>query len=167
MPLQHFEKLGLTSSGYSVTKYIYAMSQIDLPQWLEKSRLSDLEPIGQADAKVKHGFLSIYASKCDTSRYNKSSVSEQVMIEAAKNFPALPISMLSFAAPRVGNIAFGDELYQMGVKTLRVTLKQDTHVGVEVKVDVRPSPYLKKGLNLIGFHMLETYLHLVDGYIPQ
>ncbi|KAG6419359.1 hypothetical protein SASPL_121579 [Salvia splendens] len=274
-PSRLFEKLGLTSSGYSVTKYIYAMSQIDLPQWLEKSRLvnswssdsnwigfvavsddaeserigrrdivvswrgtvapaewydnmqQDLEPIGQADAKVEHGFLSIYASKCDTSRYNKSSASEQVMTEvkrlinhynklgqkvsltitghslggalgllnayeAAKNFPALPISVLSFAAPRVGNIAFRDELYQMGVKTLRVTLKQDvvprmpgivfneglqrfdditgtlewvyTHVGVELKVDVRSSPYLKKGLNLIGFHMLETYLHLVDGY---
>ncbi|KAL1560481.1 phospholipase A1-Igamma1, chloroplastic-like [Salvia divinorum] len=270
-----FEKLGLTTSGYAVTKYIYAMSQIDLPQWLEKSRLvdswssdsnwigfvavsddaeserigrrdivvswrgtvapaewydnmqSDLEPIGQGDSKVERGFLSIYASKCDTSRYNTSSASEQVMTEvkrlinhynklgqkvsltitghslggalgllnayeAAKNFPALPISVLSFAAPRVGNIAFRDELYQMGVKTLRVTLKQDvvprmpgivfneglqrfdditgtlewvyTHVGVELKVDVRSSPYLKKGLNLIGFHMLETYLHLVDGY---
>ncbi|XP_057763942.1 phospholipase A1-Igamma1, chloroplastic [Salvia miltiorrhiza] len=270
-----FEKLGLASSGYAVTKYIYAMSQIDLPNWLKRSRLADswssdsnwigfvavsddaesarigrrdivvawrgtvapaewldnmqqkLETIGRGDAKVEHGFLSIYASKCGTTRYNRSSASEQVMTEikklvdhytrlgqrvsltitghslggalgllnayeAAKNFPTLPISVLSFAAPRVGNIAFRDELYQMGVKTLRVTLRQDvvprmpgivfneglqrfdditgalewvyTHVGVELKVDVRSSPYLKKGLNLIGFHMLETYLHLVDGF---
>ncbi|KAL3833675.1 hypothetical protein ACJIZ3_008411 [Penstemon smallii] len=270
-----FNRLGLDKSGYNVTKYIYAMSHVDLPQWLEKSRLVDtwskdsnwmgfvgvsddqessrigrrdiivawrgtvapsewydnmqgqLEPIGQGEAKVEHGFLSIYTSKRDTTRYNKSSASEQVMrevkrlvefyrkrgeqvsltitghslggalgllnaYEAAKNFPGLPISVLSFAAPRVGNIAFRDELYQMGVKTLRVTLKQDvvpkmpgivfnesiqrfddimgtlewvyTHVGVELKLDVRSSPYLKKGLNLVGFHMLETYLHLVDGY---
>ncbi|KAH6790182.1 alpha/beta-Hydrolases superfamily protein [Perilla frutescens var. frutescens] len=270
-----FDKLGLTENGYNVTKYIYAMSQIDLPQWLEKSSLVDswskdsnwigfvavsddqeserigrrdivvawrgtvapaewydnmqrkLEPIGQGESKVEHGFLSIYASKCDTTRYNKSSASEQVMrevkrlvdeykkrgqhvsltitghslggalgllnaYEAAKNFPGLAISVVSFAAPRVGNIAFRDELYQMGVKTLRVTLKQDvvprmpgivlneslqrfdditgtlewvyTHVGVELRLDVRSSRYLKKGLNLIGFHMLETYLHLVDGY---
>lgn len=270
-----FEKLGLTGSGYTVTKYIYAMSQIDLPQWLEKSSLVDswskdsnwigfvavsddreserigrrdivvawrgtvsasewydnmqrkLESIGQGDSKVEHGFLSIYTSKCCTTRYNKSSASEQVMThvkelldhykkkgepvsltitghslggalgllnayEAAKNFPGLPISVISFASPRVGNIAFRDELYQMGVKTLRLTLKQDvvprmpgimfneslqrfdditgtlewvyTHVGVEFKLDVRSSRYLKKGLNLIGFHMLETYLHLVDGY---
>lgn len=270
-----FDKLGLSGSGYAVSKYIYAMSRIDLPQWLEKSRLADswskdsnwigfvavsddleserigrrdivvawrgtvaptewydnmqqrLEPIGGGDSKVEHGFLSIYASKCSTTRYNKSSASEQVMTEiknliehytklgekvsltitghslggalgllnayeAAKNFPTLPISVISFAAPRVGNIAFRDELYQMGIKTLRVTLKQDvvprmpgiilneglqrfdditgtlewvyTHVGVELKIDIRSSPYLKKGFNLIGFHMLETYLHLIDGY---
>ncbi|PIN03086.1 putative lipase [Handroanthus impetiginosus] len=270
-----FDKLGLNESGYNVTKYIYAMSHIDLPQWLEKSRLVDtwskdsnwmgfvavsddeesrrigrrdivvawrgtvapsewydnmqrkLEPIGHGDSKVEHGFLSIYTSKSDRTRYNKSSASEQVMrevkrlidyyqrlgeqvsltitghslggalgllnaYEAAKNFPGLPIAVVSFAAPRVGNIAFRDELYQMGVKTLRVTLKQDvvprmpgivfneslqkfdditgtlewvyTHVGVELKLDVRSSPYLKKGLNLVGFHLLETYLHLVDGF---
>ncbi|KAG8365642.1 hypothetical protein BUALT_Bualt18G0127300 [Buddleja alternifolia] len=270
-----FNKLGLNKSGYRVSKYIYAMSHIDLPEWLEKSSFVDtwskdsnwigfvavsddeeserigrrdvvvawrgtvapsewydnmqrkLEPIGNGDSKVEHGFLSIYTSKCSTTRYNTLSASEQVMTEvkklvdfyqkrgehvsltitghslggvlgllnayeAAKNFPGLPISVLSFASPRVGNIAFRDELYQMGVKTLRVTLKQDvvprmpgivfnesiqrfddftgslewvyTHVGVELKLDVRSSPYLKKGLNLVGFHMLETYLHLVDGF---
>lgn len=270
-----FDKLGLGKSGYNVTRYIYAMSHIDLPQWLEKSRFVDtwskdsnwmgfvaisddqesqrigrrdvvvawrgtvapsewydnmqrkLEPIGQGQGKVEHGFLSIYTSKCDKTRYNRYSASEQVMkevkrlvnlyqkrgeqvsltitghslggalgllnaYEAAKNFPGLSISVVSFASPRVGNIAFRDELYQMGVKTLRVTLKQDivpkmpgivlneslqrfdditgtlewvyTHVGVELKLDVRSSPYLKKGLNLVGFHMLETYLHLVDGF---
>ncbi|KAL6500697.1 hypothetical protein OROHE_025494 [Orobanche hederae] len=270
-----FAKLGLAKSGHRVTKYIYAMSHIDLPRWLEKSRFADtwstdsnwmgfvavsddeesrrigrrdivvawrgtvapsewydnmqrkLEPIGRGDSKVEHGFLCIYTSKSDTTRYNKSSASEQVMLEvqklvnhyqergeqvsltitghslggalallnayeAAINFPSLPISVVSFAAPRVGNIAFRDELYQMGVKTLRVTTKQDvvprmpgivfneslqrfdditgtlewvyTHVGIELKLDVRSSPYLKKGLNLVGFHMLETYLHLVDGF---
>ncbi|CAA3025784.1 phospholipase A1-Igamma1, chloroplastic [Olea europaea var. sylvestris] len=273
-----FEKLGLTKSGYEVTKYIYAMSQIDLPQWLERSRFVDtwskdsnwigfvavsddeetrrigrrdiavawrgtvapsewydnmqrkLEPIGQGEAKVEYGFLSIYSSKSESTRYNKSSASEQVMrevmklvnyyngrgeevsltitghslggalgllnaYEAAKNFPGLPISVISFAAPRVGNIAFRDELYQMGVKTLRVTIKQDvvprmpgivfneslqkfddftgtlewvyTHVGVELKLDIRSSPYLKKGMNLVGIHMLETYLHLVDGFLDS
>ncbi|CAA0823738.1 alpha/beta-Hydrolases superfamily protein [Striga hermonthica] len=112
--------------------------------------------------------------------------------EAAANFPGLPVSVISFAAPRVGNIAFRDELYQMGVKTLRLTIRQDvvprmpgivfneglqrfdeltgtlewvyTHAGVELRLDARASPYLKKGLNPIGFHMLETYLHLVDGF---
>jgi hypothetical protein len=32
-----FSKLGLDRHGYNITKYIYAMSQIDLPRWLEKS----------------------------------------------------------------------------------------------------------------------------------
>ncbi|CDP21091.1 unnamed protein product [Coffea canephora] len=271
-----FDKLGLSKSGYKVSAYIYAMSQIDLPRWLERSQLVDtwskdsnwmgfvavsddeeskrigrrdivvawrgtvaatewyedfqrkLQPIGEGDAKVEHGFLSIYTSKCDFTRYNKSSASEQVMkevrnlvhfyksrgeevsltitghslggalallnaYEAAASFPGLPVSVISFGAPRVGNIAFRDELYQMGVKTLRVTIRQDfvprmpgivfneslqrfddltgtlewiyTHVGVELKLDIRSSPYLKRGFNLMGFHMLETYLHLVDGFL--
>ncbi|KAM3270278.1 phospholipase A1-Igamma1, chloroplastic [Capsicum chacoense] len=196
-------------------------------EWYENMQ-KKLEPIGYKDSKVEHGFLSIYTSKSDSTRYNKSSASEQVMkelktlvdfyktkgeevsltitghslggalallnaYESAKNFPRILISVISFAAPRVGNIAFRDELYQMGIKILRITVKQDlvpqmpgivfneslqkfndftgtlewiyTHVGAELKLDVRSSPYLKRGFNFIGIHMLETYLHLVDGFV--
>lgn len=275
-----FDKLGLDKNGYNVTKYIYAMSNIEMPQWLERSHLMDswskdsnwmgyvavsndeetkrigrrdivvawrgtvapsewyedfqrnLEPmIGGANvgdhAKVEHGFLSIYTSKNKSTRYNKSSASEQVMkevtklvqfhqskgeevgltitghslggalallnaYEAASKLPGLPISVISFGAPRVGNCAFRDELNELGVKTLRVVVKQDlvprmpgivfneslqkfdditgtlewvyTHVGAELRLDVHSSPYLKHGFNPLGFHSLETYLHLVDGF---
>lgn len=273
-----FNKLGLDKHGYKVSKYIYAMSHIEVPKWLERSHLMDswskdsnwmgyvavsddkelrrigrrdivvawrgtvapsewyedlqrkLEPIGDGDgeAKVEHGFLSIYKSKCVSTRYNKSSASEQVMkevkrlvnlykergeevsltitghslggalavlnaYEAAACLPNVSISVVSFGAPRVGNIAFRDELYRRGVKTLRIVVKQDlvprmpgivlneslqkfddltgtldwvyTHVGAELKLDVRSSPYLKHRFNVLGFHSLETYLHLVDGYL--
>lgn len=40
-----------------------------------------------------------------------------------------------------------------------------THVGFELNLDVKNSPYLKKGLDFSGFHSLETYLHLVDGFL--
>lgn len=276
-----FEKLGLDGKhGYKVCKYIYAMSHIDMPQWLNRTvhlgdtwsrdsnwmgfvAISDeeetrrigrrdivvawrgtvapsewyedfqrkLEPIGPGDdAKVEHGFHSIYTSKSEHTRYSKSSASEQVMkevtrlvklykekgeevsltitghslggalallnaYEAATTIPGLPISVISFGAPRVGNIAFRDQLHQMGVKTLRVVVKQDlvpkmpgvvfneglqkfdeitgtldwvyTHVGAELRLDVRSSPYLKHGFNLLGFHSQETYLHLVDGFVCQ
>lgn len=276
-----FEKLGLTRNGYTVTSYIYAMSHIELPRWLERSHVADtwskdsnwmgfvavsddeetrrfgrrdivvawrgtvapcewyedfqrkLDPIGPDDdadkPKVERGFLSIYRSKSDTTRYNKSSASEQVTkevtklvkfykekmgeevsltitghslggalallnaYEAASTIKGIPISVISFGAPRVGNIAFKDELQQMGVNTLRVVVKQDwvpkmpglvfneclkmfdeltglewvyTHVGNELRLDVHSSPYLKAGgMNLLGFHSLETYLHLIDGYL--
>lgn len=273
-----FDKMGLTKHGYKVTKYLYAMSHIELPRWLERSHVADswsrdsnwmgyvavsddtetrrigrrdilvawrgtvaacewyedfqrrLDPIGQNEAKVEHGFLSIYTSKNDTTRYNKTSASEQVMkevtklvkfykekgeevsltitghslggalallnaYEAASTIPELPVSVISFGAPRVGNFAFKDELDQLGVKTLRIVAKQDlvprmpglvfnealqvfdeitgtlewvyNHVGAELRLDVRSSPYLKKGINFLGFHSLETYLHLVDGYLSS
>ncbi|XP_043700780.1 phospholipase A1-Igamma1, chloroplastic-like [Telopea speciosissima] len=272
-----FPNLGLGKNGYMVSKYIYAMSHIDVPRWLERSHhLMDtwskdsnwmgyvansddeesirigrrdivvawrgtvapsewfedlqgkLEHLGDGDVKVEHGFLDIYTSKSESTRYNKSSASDQVMneitrlvnfyrargeevsltitghslggalsllnaYEAAKAIPDLPVNVISFGAPRVGNNAFKEKLCEMGVKTLRLVVKQDlvpkmpgiifneglhmfdemisrasewhyTHVGTELKLDVHTSPYLKKGFNLPGFHSLETYLHLVDGF---
>lgn len=272
-PKNLFEELGLERNGYKVSKYIYAMSHVDLPRWLERTHLMEtwskdsnwmgyvavsdddesrrigrrdivvawrgtvaptewlediqgkLEPIGDGDVKVEHGFLSIYKSKSASTRYNKSSASEQVMEEvirlvnlysqrgeevsltitghslggalallnaydAASSLPGLPICVITFGAPRVGNTAFKDRLQQMQVKTLRVFTKQDlvprvpgimfneglqkfeeitgklewvyTHVGVELKLDTQASPYLKHGFNPPGVHSLETYLHLVD-----
>ncbi|KAJ4770522.1 Alpha/beta-Hydrolases superfamily protein [Rhynchospora pubera] len=275
--LNLFSKLGLDRHGYNITKYIYAMSHIDLPQWLEKSlhgeawsrdsnwmgfvavsgdeestrigcrditvawrgtvapaewcedlqnQLKQLGPEG--DAKVEQGFHSLYTSKSDSTRYNKSSASEQVMTEikrlvnyyrdkgervsltitghslggalallnaheAATAIPDLPVSVISFGAPRVGNDAFRNELDRLGVKALRVVVKQDLvpktpgiifneglkrmesmtgsldwvymHVGFELSLDIKSSPYLKKGLDFSGFHSLETYLHLVDGFV--
>ena len=198
-----------------------------LSEWYEDFQ-RNLEPIGIGDAKVEHGFLSIYTSKNESTRYNKSSASDQVMkevtklvqfyqgkgeevsltitghslggalallnaYEAATSLPGLHVNVISFGAPRVGNSAFRDELDELGVKTLRVVVKQDlvprmpgivfneslqrfdditgtlewvyTHVGAELRLDVSSSPYLKRGFNPLGFHSLETYLHLVDGFL--
>ncbi|XP_031285903.1 phospholipase A1-Igamma1, chloroplastic-like [Pistacia vera] len=275
-----FEELGLTGNGYKVTKYIYAMSHVDVPKWFERSEMgrtwskdsnwmgyvavsSDIETerIGRRDIvvawrgtvapsewfmdlktkldrfgskqsriQVQHGFLSIYKSKSEETRYNKLSASEQVMeelnrlviffqergeevsltitghslggalsllnaYEAATTFPNLFISVISFGAPRVGNIFFKEKLRVLGVKTLRVVVKQDIvpklpgivfnkilrklnpiterlnwvyrHVGVQLKIDKMKSPYLKQDSDLSGSHNLELYLHLLDGYLSK
>jgi hypothetical protein len=190
----------------------------------------NLVPIGHGEAKVEQGFLSIYKSKSEKTRYNKSSASEQVMkeikrqvqfyetlheevsvtitghslggalallnaYEVASAFPKVHVSVISFGAPRVGNSDFRDEMCRKNVKVLRIVSKQDfvpqmpglifneglekfesitgeldwlyTHVGTELTVDLESSPFLKHDFNVIGFHSLETYLHLVDGYISS
>lgn len=187
----------------------------------------NLEPLGHGEARVEHGFLSIYTSKSDSTRYNKCSASEQATreirrlvelyrargeevsltitghslggalaqlnaYEAAQTLPGIHTSVISFAAPRAGNAAFRDELHSLGVKILRVVLKQDivprmpgfilneglemfemltgelewvyAHAGKELKLDACASPYLKRGFHPIGFHSVETYLHLIDGF---
>ncbi|KAJ4800071.1 Alpha/beta-Hydrolases superfamily protein [Rhynchospora pubera] len=276
-----FEKLGLLRHGYDVTKYLYAMSHVDLPRWLERSlhaeawsrdsnwmgyvavsgdeesrrigcrdivvswrgtvvpaewlediqgKLESIESNDQSDIRVEHGFRSIYTSKAETTRYNKLSASEQVMgeikrlvkfyqekgekvsititghslggalallnaYEAASALPSVPVRVISFGAPRVGNEAFADRLKELGVKVLRMVVKQDvvpkmpgilfnegmkmvekvtgtldwvyTHVGVELGLNVKTSPYLKNCIDFAGFHNLEIYLHLVDGYVSS
>lgn len=269
-----FQELGLTNHGYKVTKYLYAMSHVDVPDWFERSYSmwskdsnfmgyvavsGDRETarIGRRDilvawrgtvaptewfndlrtklqrfdredknVKVQSGFHTIYKSKDEETRYNKLSASEQVMqelerlvkffkgrgeevsltisghslggalallnaYEAAKMFPDVFISVISFGSPRVGNVAFKEKLNALGVKTLRVVVKQDIvpklpglllnsilnklnavtsklswvyrHVGTQLKLDALVSPYLKRDSDFCGSHNLETYLHLIDG----
>ncbi|KAK1308922.1 hypothetical protein QJS10_CPA09g00679 [Acorus calamus] len=95
--------------------------------------------------------------------------------EVALMIPDLPVSVVSFGAPWVGNAAFREELRGLGACVLRVVSKQDlvpklpgvvyAHVGTELRVDTRVLPYLKQGFHPAGVHGLETYMHLVDGYM--
>lgn len=271
-----FEELHLNKHGYKVTKYVYSMTNVDVPSWFDRPNEGEtwskdsnwmgyvavssdsesqrigrrdivmawrgtvapsewysdlkasLEHIGEVGIKVESGFHSIYTCKSESTRYNKLSASEQVMEEvkrlleffkgkgeevsftvtghslggalallnaydAASSLPELDhISVISFGAPRVGNLAFRDKMNEMGVKILRVVVKQDIvpklpgiilnkilrqihsitqglkwvyrHVGTELKLDMSSSPYLKREFDLAGFHNLEIYMHLTDGY---
>ncbi|GMJ04849.1 phospholipase A I beta 2, DAD1-Like Lipase 1 [Hibiscus trionum] len=42
-----------------------------------------------------------------------------------------------------------------------------THVGTELKVDTKMSPYLKPDADIACCHDLEAYLHLVDGFMSS
>ncbi|KAJ7569677.1 hypothetical protein O6H91_01G088500 [Diphasiastrum complanatum] len=103
----------------------------------------------------------------------------------------IPITVFSFAGPRVGNSAFRDRVNNLGVKVLRIVNVNDlvpkvpgvllnekfqflhdwierlpwtySHTGVEFAVDNLKSPYLQPSLDPSDLHNLEAYLHLLDG----
>ncbi|KAH7692606.1 Phospholipase A(1) protein [Dioscorea alata] len=105
----------------------------------------------------------------------------------------VPIAVFSFGGPRVGNRAFADRVRRRGVRVLRVVNAGDVvtkvpgvlpreeeeepwhvlhgwldgyaHVGRELRVDSRVSPYLRPNPDPACCHDLEAYLHLVDGYL--
>ncbi|ERN14561.1 phospholipase A1-Igamma1, chloroplastic [Amborella trichopoda] len=102
------------------------------------------------------------------------------------------ITVFSFAAPRVGNRHFAKRCEELGVHVLRVVNVHDTvpkvpgflinehvqvpqaltdglpwsyaHVGVELTLDHRRSPFLKETGDPSCYHNLEAHLHLLDGY---
>ncbi|CAL9154166.1 unnamed protein product [Musa hybrid cultivar] len=94
-----------------------------------------------------------------------------------------PIAVVSFGGPRVGNRAFAERLKRRGVNVLRVVNDKDVvtmvpsaaglphlseeyeHVGSELRVDNRDSPYLRPDAGPACCHDLEAYLHLVDGFM--
>ncbi|KAK8565338.1 hypothetical protein V6N12_058904 [Hibiscus sabdariffa] len=106
---------------------------------------------------------------------------------------AVPVTVFSFSGPRVGNVRFKERMELLGVKVLRVVNVHDivpkspglvfnenlppllmklaerlpwsySHVGVELALDHKDSPFLKQTGDLSCAHNLEALLHLLDGY---
>lgn len=106
---------------------------------------------------------------------------------------AVPISVFSFSGPRVGNVRFKERLEGLGVKVIRVVNVHDmvpktpglvfnenvhsglmkmarglpwsySHVGMELALDHKNSPFLKDTSDPSCAHNLEAHLHLLDGY---
>ncbi|KAH7654856.1 Triacylglycerol lipase protein [Dioscorea alata] len=106
---------------------------------------------------------------------------------------SLPVCVYSFSGPRVGNGKFKQRFESLGVKALRVVNVHDTvpkvpgilfnesvpafvqrmaeglpwsysHVGVELALDHKNSPFLKETSDPSCYHNLEAHLHLLDGY---
>ncbi|KAA8548730.1 hypothetical protein F0562_000414 [Nyssa sinensis] len=104
-----------------------------------------------------------------------------------------PYVCSSFAGPGVGNLRFRDRLDELGVKVLRVVNVHDkmpmipgiilnecvpsvlqklfemspwcySHVGVELALDHKKSPFLKETNDPVCIHNLEGLFHLLDGY---
>ncbi|KAJ6932983.1 phospholipase A1-Ibeta2 [Populus alba x Populus x berolinensis] len=100
-----------------------------------------------------------------------------------------PVAVFSFGGPRVGNKGFANQINSKNVKVLRIVNSQDVitrvpgipiveqlndnmplayaHVGTELRVDTKMSPYLKPNADVACCHDLEAYLHLVDGFIAS
>ncbi|XP_008802654.2 phospholipase A1-Igamma1, chloroplastic-like [Phoenix dactylifera] len=103
------------------------------------------------------------------------------------------VTVFSFSGPRVGNGKFKERFEGLGLKALRVVNVHDTvpkvpgilvnehvpellrklaeglpwsysHVGVELALDHKSSPFLKDTGDRSCFHNLEALLHLIDGY---
>ncbi|XWS46913.1 hypothetical protein CRYUN_Cryun14cG0109000 [Craigia yunnanensis] len=114
-------------------------------------------------------------------------------VNVLKDSRAVPVSVFSFSAPRVGNVRFKERIETLGVKVLRVVNVHDivpkspglffnenvspmlmklaeglpwsySHVEVELALDHKNSPFLKQTGDLTCAHNLEAHLHLLDGY---
>ncbi|KAK9064333.1 hypothetical protein SSX86_015713 [Deinandra increscens subsp. villosa] len=109
------------------------------------------------------------------------------------NKQKIPISVMSFSGPRVGNIMFKKRVEELGIKVLRVFNVHDkvpnvpgvlvnerapplvrlvadltpffySHIGEELGLDHTRSSFVKENLDIASLHNLELLLHLIDGY---
>ncbi|KAG0557301.1 hypothetical protein KC19_11G118300 [Ceratodon purpureus] len=280
-----FKEVDLHHTGYTVTMYIYATADVEVPYLLKRSEREDawssksnwigyvavctdegeikrlgrrdimiawrgsvtglewaanlefqLTPCGLTDEsklglsthiKVEAGFLSLYTSAKEDSRFNKVSAQSYLVkeikdlvekykdqdelsitvcghslgsalatlsaydlaesdlnqTEVGGKMVSIPITVFSFAGPRVGNSAFKERLEAVGVKVLRVVNTHDrvprvpglsafegwlwtySHVGVELEINDEDSQHLDQDkASIANHHNFEVYLHLIDGY---
>ncbi|KAG2304938.1 hypothetical protein Bca4012_063914 [Brassica carinata] len=289
-PSDFFSNLDLNiHKGYTITRYLYATSNINLPNFFQRSKLSsiwsqhanwmgyiavatdeeEVARLGRRDIviawrgtvtylewiydlkdilcsanfgddpsiKIELGFHDLYTKKEDSCKFSSFSAREQVLSEVKRlveyygqagheisitvtghslgaalalvsaydiaelnlnhipeNNTEVPVSVLSFSGPRVGNLRFKERCEELGVKVLRVINVHDkvpsvpgifanekfqfqkyieeatsfpwsyAHVGTELALDHKKSPFLKPTKDLGCAHNLEALLHLVDGY---
>lgn len=110
---------------------------------------------------------------------------------------AAMVTVMSFGGPRVGNKKFRQRLEKQGTKVLRIVNSEDvitklpgfvveegggvrwiqkcveetqvlaySEVGRELRLSSRDSPHLSR-INVATCHHLNTYLHLVDGFVSS
>ncbi|XP_058077496.1 phospholipase A1-Igamma3, chloroplastic-like [Magnolia sinica] len=284
-----FEKLEMANRGYEISRYLYATSNINLPNFFQKSKMSkvwsqhanwmgyvavakdpeEIRRLGRRDIivawrgtvtylewihdlkdilrpasfgddptiKIESGFYDLYTEKELQCKYCTFSAREQILaeikrlverykgeelsititghslgaalalisaydlaemrlniIETDDGPREIPITVYSFAGPRVGNLKFKERCDELGVKVLRVINVHDkvptvpgiianekskyqkyiedvisfpwsyAHVGVELALDHTNSPFLKSPTDFGCPHNLEVHLHLLDGY---
>ncbi|KAJ9173332.1 hypothetical protein P3X46_016482 [Hevea brasiliensis] len=114
-------------------------------------------------------------------------VADDISTIQASEMP--PVAVFSFGGPKVGNRGFANQINVKNVKVLRIVNDQDvitkvpglpvveqlndnmpmaySHVGTELRVDTKMSPYLKPNADVACCHDLEAYLHLVDGFLAS
>ncbi|KAJ0020864.1 hypothetical protein Pint_31041 [Pistacia integerrima] len=215
-----FEKLHMANHGYQISRYLYATSDINLPNFFQKSRLSSVWSthanwmgyiaVATDEEEVKRlGRRDIVVAWRGTVTYLEWIYDLKDILCSAKftDDPSIKIelgfydlytkkedSFYSFAGPRVGNLKFKERCDELGVKVLRVINVHDkvptvpgilaneklqfqkyledatnfpwsyAHVGVELALDHKHSPFLKDTKDFGCAHNLEALLHLVDGY---
>ncbi|CAD5165840.1 phospholipase A1-Igamma2, chloroplastic [Musa acuminata AAA Group] len=119
---------------------------------------------------------------------NAYDIAEMELIKGADG-KQVPMAVFSYGGPRVGNEHFKERCDKLGLKVLRVVNVHDkvptvpgvlinehmpefmlramdgyVHVGVELLLDHKHSPFLKDSLDPSNYHNLEAHLHLLDGF---
>ncbi|XP_076934733.1 phospholipase A1-Igamma1, chloroplastic-like [Bidens hawaiensis] len=108
----------------------------------------------------------------------------------------IPISVISFSGPRLGNTRFKKRVEELGIKVLRVFNIHDkvpnvpgvifnehssaliqgiadwttifySHIGENLGLDHTRSSFVKEKLDFASMHSLELLLHLLDGYVHR
>uniref|UniRef100_A0A0V0IPD8 Putative ovule protein n=1 Tax=Solanum chacoense TaxID=4108 RepID=A0A0V0IPD8_SOLCH len=132
-----FDGLGMAEYGYDITRYLYATSNINLPNFFKQSR-----------------WPKIWSKNANWIGY--VAVSND---ETSKRLGRRDITI----AWRGTVTRLNENSPSMVMKICAKLPWSYSHVGVELALDHKNSPFLKPTSDLVCAHNLEAHLHLLDG----
>ncbi|TKY65252.1 Phospholipase A(1) DAD1 [Spatholobus suberectus] len=198
-----FEKNGVKDeSGAMAESGFLSLYTSSLP-----ANLSLQEMIRQEVSRILRTYKGEPLSLTVTGHSLGAALATLTAYDAKTAFPRLPVTVISFGGPRVGDPRFRLQLERQGTKVLRIVNSDDVitkvpgfvfddddvvdgrgvhvagfpswiqkrveeaqwvyaEVGRELRLCSRDSPYLGNR-NVATCHELNTYLHLVDGFVSS
>jgi hypothetical protein len=147
------EDVSITVTGHSLGSALAMLSAYDIAE-SGASRASD----GSEAAVCVYSFAGPRVGNAAFKRRFEEELGVKALrvVNVHDNVPRMPGILLNEGAPEVVR-RFAEGL-------LRVPWCY-THVGVELALDHKRSPFLKDTLDPACFHDLEAHLHLLDGYV--
>ncbi|GLJ49652.1 hypothetical protein SUGI_1053390 [Cryptomeria japonica] len=135
-----FNKMGMSESGYQVTKYVYANTNLLNQVFGEKPKdqgatvnisnrdlvVSEIERLIQVYEKEMDNLsITFTGHSLGAALATLSAYDIKQMLCTKHNFHQIPVTVFAFASPRVGNLAFAKRVEEIGVKVLRFVNKRD------------------------------------------
>lgn len=178
-------------SLYTSAKEDSEFNKISAQDQLEMEIKKLIELYKNEELSITVAGHSLGSALATLSAYDLAESGFNKITAGEKKLP-VPITVYSFAGPRVGNSAFQKRIDELGVHVLRMVNVNDkvpktpgllvnenvpflaklldplpwtySHVGVELELNDKDSMHLNQEKSGIWtWHNLEVYLHLVDG----
>ncbi|KAG4992542.1 phospholipase A(1) DAD1, chloroplastic [Glycine max] len=197
-----FEKNGvMDGSGAMVESGFLSLYTSSLP-----AKVSLQEMVRREISRILDTYRGEQLSLTVTGHSLGAALATLTAYDVKTAFPELPVTVISFGGPRVGDRRFRRQLERQGTKVLRIVNSDDVitklpgfvfdddvasaggvhvagfpswiqkrveeaqlvyaEVGKELRLCSRDSPYLGN-TNVATCHELNTYLHLVDGFVSS
>ncbi|TVU19256.1 hypothetical protein EJB05_35395, partial [Eragrostis curvula] len=152
------EDVSITVTGHSLGSALAMLSAYDIAE-------SGANRVAGSDGKEAEAALCVYSfggprvgNAAFKRRFEKElGVKALRVVNVHDNVTRMPGILVNEGAPEM--------VRRVAETVLRVPWCY-AHVGVELALDHKRSPFLKDTLDPACFHDLEAHLHLLDGYVP-
>lgn len=165
--VENGEDISISITGHSLGSALAMLSAYDMAEGginkYQRDDATNTDPDEYTRSSTKTVPITVYSFSGP--RVGNRNFKER--FEGELGIKALRVVNVHDAVPKVPGMILNEHVRNnliRGVVERLLPLWAYTHVGVELQLDHRRSPFLKETSDPSCFHNLEAHLHLLDGY---